>query len=261
MPSSYNKKRYSKNKKQMRNKSRKQMKGGCGTCQVMKGGKKGGSALLDSLAYTGKPSPHYLPNPNLAYTGGYKNPNLGAPNAKLSSAYPNPGVSGKFNFLNPLQTQSGGKYPNGLTGDDWSVNPETWPGVNGIDGDRNHYALNTYNNDVSRQMVDLGPPPFENNLVGGKSRKRRGGRGYNNYLTKLTPAPYHASGGKRRKKTNTRNRKGGLILNSNGLLQDVVNLGRIAQTGVGGLYNGLKGYPGPVSPLPWKGQLTNSNLK
>jgi hypothetical protein len=46
-----------------------------------------------------------------------------------------------------------------------------------VDSNGNHFALNTYNNDVSRQMVDVGPaPPF---AVGGrrkrKTRSKRGG--------------------------------------------------------------------------------------
>ena len=209
--------------------------GGCATCQQipMKGGsrkRKGGNATVLSLAYPAN-NYQYAREPNLAFTG-YSNPNLGPPNTALANAYPNPGPTPTgFNFLNPIQTQSGGKYPNGLTGEVWSGNESSWPGVKPVDSNGNHYALNTYKNDISRQMVDVG-----------------------------AAAPYNI-GGRRRRKTSSRSRskRGGLILNDNSLLQDVFNVGRQIKTGFGGLYDGISGYQGPVSPLPWKDQLTNPN--
>jgi hypothetical protein len=208
---------------------------GCSTCQQMqmKGGsrkKRGGNATVLSLAYPAD-TKSYASNPNLAFTG-YKNPNVGPPNSALANAYPNPGPTPTgFNFLNPLQGQLGGKYPNGLTGETWNANTSSWPGVKPVDSNGNHYALNTYKNDVSRQMVDLGAaPPFN---IGGRR--------------------------KRRSKKNSRSKKGGMIFGENSLLQDVVNVGRQIKTGFGGVYDGLNGYKGPVSPLPWKGQLTNNN--
>jgi hypothetical protein len=42
--------------------------------------------------------------------------------------------------------------------------------VNGVDSDNNHFELNNYNNDVSRQMVDVGPAaPY---TVGGRRRRK-----------------------------------------------------------------------------------------
>jgi hypothetical protein len=62
-------------------------------------------------------------------------------------------------------------YPNGLVGSSWTQNVSGWPGVNGIPGDRNYYSENTYNNDISRQMVDVGAnPPFK----GGKGNQKGG---------------------------------------------------------------------------------------
>jgi hypothetical protein len=107
-------------------------------------------------------------------------------------------------------------YPNGLVGSAWTPKTSGWPGVDGIDGNRNFIANNTYNNDISRQMVDVGAnPPF---LKGGK-RKQRGGT-LSNFMT-----------------------------------QDLINLGRQFQFGVGSAYNALAGYSAPVNPLPWKDQL------
>lgn len=114
-------------------------------------------------------------------------------------------------------------YPNGLAGSPWTPSISGWPGVDGIQGDRNHFPLNTYNNDISRQMVDVGPNP-----------------------------PFVVGGGKGR----TRKQRGGTL--SNFLTQDFVNLGRQVQFGVGSAYNALSGYSAPVNPLPWKDQYTHA---
>ena len=63
--------------------------------------------------------------------------------------------------------------------------------------------------------------------------------------------PPFSVGGRRRRK-----QKGGTT--SNFLSQDLINLGRQFQYGVGSVYNGLLGYSAPVNPMPWKGQLQNS---
>ena len=63
-------------------------------------------------------------------------------------------------------------YPNGLVGSSWTPSVSGWPGVNGIPGDRNYYSENTYNNDISRQMVDVGAnPPYK----GGKQKQNQKG--------------------------------------------------------------------------------------
>ena len=240
----------------------------------------GGSSGDINLAY---PSNNVKtePNPFLAYSGkGGSSCNTNGSNP----VYPSTGPSaGGFNFLNsqsqkggncgcnslqmggscgtgmcPLaSSQTGGKhrigcrcstckgkqmggssmlsnngipYPNGLVGSPWTPSSSGWPGVDGITGDRNYLGLNTYSpNDVSRQMINTGAqPPFS--IGGRKPRKgtRRGRKG----------------------------QKGGVI--SNFLGQDLINLGRQLQNGFGTAYNGLAGYPSPVNPLPWKGQLQNT---
>lgn len=110
-------------------------------------------------------------------------------------------------------------YPNGLVGSPWQPSISTWPGVNGIPGDSNYYTVNTYNNDISRQMVDIGANrPF---LKGGK-----------------------------------RKQQGGAFIG-----QDLINLGRQFQFGVGSAYNALAGYSSPVNPMPWKDQIpTNTSI-
>jgi hypothetical protein len=131
----------------------------------------------------------------------------------------------------PCACQKGGAhlpYPNGLLGNAWTPAISGWPGVDGISMGRNHLGYNTYNNDVSRQMRDVGAnPPFT-------------------YL----------KGGKRRKSNNTNNKRKSKTqkAGNNLLVQDLVNVGRQLQYGVGSAYNGIRGYTSPVNPLPWKDQ-------
>jgi hypothetical protein len=246
----------------------------------------GGTGDADvNLAYTGTKVP-MAPNPFLAYTGkgGNKFPpeNINA----LNKALPNTGpkiMHPATPFLNPQGSQHGGcgcgmplmnggkrnkkknggcgplclpgimvggqnghrigckcsecrikggssqmggnpgiPYPDGLVGKPWTPAISGWPGVDGIQGDRNFIAPNTYDTDVQTAMISPGAqPPF----LGGKgTRKRR--------------------------------QKGGTF--SNFISQDLINLGRQVQFGVGSAYNALAGYAAPVNPMPWKGQLTNN---
>lgn len=115
---------------------------------------------------------------------------------------------------------SGVSYANGLIGKEWTPNVGGWPGVDGVPGNRNHYALNTYGNgDPQTSMVDVGANPPFLNIKGGKTRKQKGGT-LSNFLT-----------------------------------QDLINLGRQFQFGMGTAYNALAGYSAPVNPLPWKDQI------
>lgn len=110
-------------------------------------------------------------------------------------------------------------YPNGLVGKSFNPgNVNSWPGVNGIPGDNNHFAQNMYLNDPQTAMKS-------SSFSGGKSRTRR--------------------------------QKGGNF--SNFIAQDLINLGRQFQFGIGSAYNALAGYSSPVNPLPWKDQFPNSN--
>ena len=236
----------------------------------------GGSASNVVLAYPSN-NARVAPNPFLAYNGkggascstGLSPSNLAYPqniNA-ANPAYPNTGpLSSGFNFLNPQGnlhggSQSGGNcgcglgfmsggshrpgcscsnckmmkggsgnngipYPNGLVGSPFNGgNINDWPGVNGIGGDRNYYPNNTYNNDVSRQMLNIGANPPFLGMKGGKKSRRK-------------------------------HQKGGNF--SNFLTQDLINVGRQIQYGLGSAYNTLGGYPSPANPLPWKGQLPNT---
>ena len=244
----------------------------------------GGSSKAEmGLAYPSNNVPT-VPNPFLAYTGkGGSVPSLNA------SAYPNPGPPpGGFNFLNPQNTQKGGKqmvgtqmggccgaqlggtsqtagcggscalaplamiggnhrvgckcttckktmkggsgnngipYPNGLVGSAWTPTINTWPGVDGINGNRNYLELNKFPTD---------PQTAINNVT---------------HDSLFSPV-----GGRRKK--GKKKQKGGAL--SNFIAQDLINLGRQFQYGVGTAYNGILGYSSPVNPMPWKGQIPNT---
>ncbi len=253
----------------------------------------GGTSILGAdinLAYTGNNVPS-VPNPFLAYTGkggsssGNLTPNLNIPtniNA-MDKTVPNTGPpSVGYNFINPTGSQRGGcgcgcgisamsggrkkkggcgplcmsglmvggerhrlackcssckinggklmkggnpgiPYPDGLVGNPWTPSGG-WPGVDGIQGDRNYLALNDYKPDISRQIISTGANP-----------------------------PFSVGGGKNR----TRKQRGGTL--SNFLGQDLINLGRQFQFGLGSAYNALSGYSSPVNPMPWKDQLPNTS--
>jgi hypothetical protein len=179
----------------------------------------------------------FFQKPPLAYTG--------KTGGGTSAAYPRAGASGHSQaWLNSSMLQGGGQrggnglpygqglpemrgaaYPNGLTGQPWGANLE-WPSTTNIGGNNNHYSLNTYApNDVSRQMIAAGAnPPFSGALQSGGGKKNR-----------------------------RRKQRGGAL--SNFLFQDLVNVGRQAQFGLGSTLNTLKGYGPPGDPMPWRGQL------
>jgi hypothetical protein len=246
----------------------------------------GGTSILGAdinLAYPGNNVPT-VPNPFLAYTAkgggscsGNLTPNLSIPSNinAMDKTVPNTGpLSVGYNFINPSGSQRGGScpscsaplmnggcgplclpglmvggvrhrlackctsckmggklmkggntgipYPDGLVGKAWTP-AGGWPGVGGIQGDRNYLALNDYKPDISRQMISTGAnPPFS---IGGKGR--------------------------------TRKQRGGAL--SNFLGQDLLNLGRQFQFGLGSAYNTLSGYSSPVNPMPWKDQLPNTS--
>ena len=80
----------------------------------------------------------------------------------------------------------------------------------------------------------------------------------NNYHTDIQTSIMPTRGGRRSNMvTRKRSLKGGTL--SNFLGQDLINLGRQFQFGVGSAYNGLSGINAPINPLPWKDQFTHTN--
>jgi hypothetical protein len=244
--------------------------------------KLGGSADVN-LAYTGKTTPS-VPNPFLAYTGsshtgkggGHVNTNASKPyypntgpipngNTVFNSSSPQSGgtcgascavnpatfptITGgemmpdiidggkkhrteckcsncksKINSMNLKGGNAGIPYPNGLVGSPWTPAIGGWSGVDGVPGNNNYYTNNNYHNDISRQMVDVGANRPFLNLKGGykKTKKQRGGA------------------------------------LSNFIGQDIINLGRQFNFGIGSAYNALAGNSAPVNPMPWKDQLSSN---
>jgi hypothetical protein len=114
-------------------------------------------------------------------------------------------------------------YPDGLVGKPWTPSVGGWPGVRNVGGDSNYLAPNEYPTDVQTSIINTGAnAPF---TTGGKKSRRRRGQ------------------------------KGGTL--SNFLSQDLINLGRQFQFGLGSAYNAVAGYSAPTNPLPWKGQFYN----
>jgi len=186
---------------------------------------------------------NFLPNPHLAYNGTGGSNIVGSGDVK-----PNPGPTPNFGnfFVNPqvirggcgcgLPNLSGGSalYPNGLVGS--PINYEnSLPGTS-IPGNENYYANigSKIALDPTRQMINVGAqPPF---TVGGSKRK-----------TRLR----HRKHMKGKKVL-----KGGTL--SNFIAQDLINLGRQFQYGVGSAYNAIAGYQTTANPMPWKGQLSGN---
>jgi len=148
--------------------------------------------------------------------------------------------------------QKGGRTidPQGLVGSPWTSRPATWPGVDGVDGNRNYLAYNDFKVDPQTALISVGAnPPF---LYGGL-RVSRGGKKVSMGGNKVSRGGKKCSmGGKKTRFTKRRQRGGAL---SNFLSQDFINLGRQIQYGIGSTYNGLNGYPSPTPVLPWQGQL------
>lgn len=150
--------------------------------------------------------------------------------------YPSPGPrSGGFNFVNPLTAQFGGhaSYPNGLVESAYN-NPTNLPGVNGVQGDANHYR---YNSDPTLQTRTL-------TSVGANRPFLKGGCG-----------TCSLKGGKRYKKAKVH--KGGTTFTGT-LAQEFINAGRNIPFTFNSVYNTIRGYPPPINPSPVSGQFARS---
>lgn len=240
------KKFFSSKKRQTRRRSKKQsvwnmfgcarnMNGGgsgCGAPMLINGGGScagapmlmngGGSCAGDILAY---PHNNISCVNNLAYTGkGGMKKNGGKKEGfshNLNAAVMNGGTNDNM----PL----GAKYPSGTVGTPWTPSYSNWPGVNGIQGDKNYYMLNPYIN-----QPDYDPSIQERTI------------------------PVVSTGGSRKYKKSRKNRKtntfrkyvgnkvGGMP--SLGIMTDIKNV-----------FNTIRGNPQVPSPLPFEGQLTRNN--
>jgi hypothetical protein len=206
---------------------------------------RGGDALNLSLAYTGKQA-SLSPSPYGAYVGKGGSHTLG--HANVEKTYPVvTDTGGKMGWPNAGQTTRGGgitgagtSYANGLVGSSWTGNSNTWPGVSGGGGDSNHLSLNTYNNDISRDMQNIGANYPHNGMLHGGNRRSRSRSRSRHYK--------HGKSGRG-------HRGGGLIP------QNLVNVGRNFMYNIGVGNNAINGYESPVNPMPYEGQLVSDNSK
>ena len=207
------------------------------------------SAADVNLAYPAN-NIHTVPNPYLAYTG------KGGSCDK--SAYPNVGPrSGGFNFLNS-QPQGGGCGCGSMNGG----GKKKGFMIKGV-RHRLHCKCSHCKSKKSVKMKGGNGASYPNGIVGDPWTPNIGGwpgvKGDGNYLELNTynkdPTRQMIGGNKKR----TKKQRGGTL--SNFLGQDLLNLGRQFNFGVGSAYNTLSGYSSPVNPMPWKDQLHNgSNL-
>jgi hypothetical protein len=121
-----------------------------------------------------------------------------------------------------------GPLPGPFIGSPWGTSLKSWPGIDGIGSDRNYLKNyeNVIQNDPQQQMLtsDAGYLT-KNSMVGGYTYKSRD--------------------------SSVSSKKGGGLVP-----QDLVNLGRDFTFNLKSAYNALNGYPSPVDPAPYKGQLT-----
>lgn len=114
-----------------------------------------------------------------------------------------------------------GGYQPALIGSPYSST--NLPGQQGIDGVSNYYPYNNYT-PFDPQTQNIIQERDQTSLVGGSRRRRK-----------------HKS---------KKGKRGGGFLP-----QDLVNVGRNFTFGLGSAYNSFNGYPAPVNPMPYEGQL------
>jgi hypothetical protein len=239
-----------------------------------------------ALAYTGQPIPT-VPNPFLAYTGKGGSNGCGLSNTAnipvntnaANPAYPNTGPLARGDiFLNPINPQRGGGCGCGLPMLSGGGKRRMRKGGCGplcsvgfmVGGVRHRpnckcseckkkvmkggNAGIPYPNGLVGKPIELGQPgglPGENGISGDRNYIP-----YNNYTNDVSRQMVDLGanppflGGKKQ--------KGGTL--SNFLSQDLINLGRQFQYGLGTAYNALAGYQAPVNPMPWKDQFPNKHV-
>jgi hypothetical protein len=133
--------------------------------------------------------------------------------------------------------QNGGTnmdIPGPIVGSAWGPNTNEWPGVDGINGNRNYLAnySNVIQNDPTIQ-ISTNDANFKPVLKGGNRKNLKN----------------------KRKTSKLRIKRGGGLLP-----QDLVNLGREVGFNFKSAYNALNGYKAPVNPLPYKDQLRSDSI-
>lgn len=142
------------------------------------------------------------------------------------------------NFYKPASPITG---PN--VGSNWGTNFNKWPGVDGISGNRNSLPYNhdVYKNPSYQQSMNDSGYKYLNSKIGGYK--------YNKIKKNVSFSTSHTQRSPKFKKIYKR---GGSSL----VPQALGNLKNEIGFNFNSAYNALNGYPAPVDPLPYKGQLT-----
>jgi len=239
---------------------------GCGEKRMMRGGDSGCGCgatvpvptLIGGAACSGGILGHPHNNmscvDNLAYTG--KGGNTGKP---ISTGQTKRGdVSFDHNIYAALigGTNSNsnnmpldGKYPSGTMGQPWGPTYSQWPGTNHIQGDRNFYMLNPYNQqpDYIPSIQETATPHMMRLITGGKhNRKSRISKKRN--TSRKSMRKHYTKKSRKINKKHKRSQMGGLP--ALGIMTDIKNT-----------FNTLRGNPQLPSPLPFNDQLKNTNLQ
>ena len=118
--------------------------------------------------------------------------------------------------------------PGPFVGSGWTGNVAGWPGVNGIDYDKNYLPDNLYDKGDVQTMMKLNGGNKSNR--GNKSKRGN-------------------------KKTHKKRKNGGGLIP-----QDLVNLGRQAMFNIQSNSNAMNGYPAPTNPAPYKDQFVKYDI-
>jgi hypothetical protein len=156
-------------------------------------------------------------------------------------------VKGQGQGQGQAKNKKGGNswaFPNGAQiGAPWTGNVSTWPGVQGLDGQTNYFALNKYipfdpqtQGIVEERSVYPAGYPYGFNPAGLRGGSRKGGNRKNKSKSK-----------------NRINKKGGGIF-----LQDLKNFGNNLTYNINSSWNALRGNPAPVNPAPYKDQFMHN---
>ena len=133
-----------------------------------------------------------------------------------------------------MKHMKGGNQPY-LVGAPWTSNIQSWPGVQGLQGETNYFPLNKYEVDPQTQGIIS-----ERNGSFFDSPAFQHGGTRNHHIIRS----FRGRKNKSNRKRTTKKRGGSMISN---ILGDI-------KFGLGSAYNATLGYPAPVNPLPYMDQ-------
>jgi len=161
-------------------------------------------------------------------------------------------LKGGANFYKPATPISGP-----IIGDSWGTSVKQWPGIDGIGSNRNflNENINVYKNPSYQQSMNDSGYNYLNSKVGGYK--------YNKIKKNVSFSLPHKSSKSHKSIKSHQTPKYKKYKRGGGLIpQDLLNLGEEVGFNVKSTYNALNGYPSPVPPLPYQGQITGKfNMK